>query len=225
MLCVGALVSVRHVGAAPLSGRTRTLSGLSIGSGIWIIGLCRTSASIRCRHRGPSRGSASVRIVRGPSRRRSVWAVGSLRPAVGSCRRIVMGCSIIRSAVRCGVGIVARIPISGPVDVRRVVISAIVSDDCSGRGTQDKRAQIPSCVAGLNGAVGIRGLRDVGHIVNRGARRNRINLFWNRASRCPWPLGIGRHKPHALQAKVIDVSDLDYLVLRVRSISHGRSLD
>src|SRR5439155_12660827 len=127
---------------------------------------------------------------------------------------------IITTAVSRRVGIVV-----APVGVWRPPVSAPAGNDRSGSGAKDKRAQVPRCVARLNSTVWIRALCYVGDVVNRRARRNRVNLLRNRRARGPWPLRIGRHEPYALKAKVIDISNFDYLVLGIRSISHRCSLN
>src|SRR4029077_20058335 len=128
--------------------------------------------------------------------------------------------SVIRATVRCRVGVVVT-----PVTVWRPPIAAPIGKDRACSRTQYERAQISCCIAGCNGAVRIGCLRDVSHVINWGARRNRIDFLWNRHARCPLTSWSRSHEPHALEAKVICAFELDHLVLAIRSVFHRCALD
>src|SRR5262249_1010074 len=126
----------------------------------------------------------------------------------------------VSATVRRRVGIV-----QAPTTVWRPPIAAPIGKDRSWGCTQDERAQISCCVVRCNGAIGVPSLRNVRYVINRRAGRNGIDLLRNRSARCPWSLRIRRHEPHALETKVIDVADLDYLIGSVRGVLHRCPLD
>src|SRR4029077_3320909 len=128
--------------------------------------------------------------------------------------------SVIRATVRSRVGVVVT-----PATVWRPPIAASIGKDRACSRTQYERAQISCCIVGCNGAVRIGCLRDVGYVINRRTRRNRVDLLWNRHARCPLTSWSRSHEPHALETKVIRALELDHLVLGIRGVFHGCALD
>jgi len=137
-----ALVASGHVRAAPLSVRARTLSGLSIGSSVRIIGLRGTSATVGCRHRCASRVGPCVRVVTSPSCCRSVRPISSLFPPIVSCGGVILRhwimitiTPVVGATVRRGI----RIVVTAVTVWLRPVATAIGKDRTHGR-TQNERA-------------------------------------------------------------------------------------
>src|SRR5262249_53583459 len=60
--------------------------------------------------------------------------------------------------------------------------------------------------------------RDIGHVVNRRTWRNAVNLLGYGVGCFPGPRGLGGHEPHALEAQVVEVADLDHLLLAVGGV-------
>jgi hypothetical protein len=131
-----------------------------------------------------------------------------------------MGRGSIRSinSIRTGIRVVNRISIRWMIDVRRIVIPTAVRYDGAHRDPDDECPHIARRVARLHAAAGGRGLRDVRNVVNRRARRNRIDHLRHGTRDGPRPLCSGRHEPHALKTQIVDITYLNHLVLCVGGV-------
>src|SRR6266536_3155197 len=191
MLGVGGFVTIGYDRLPPRTVGVRTLFSRSIGTGVGIICLSHTPASVRTIGGSTSGVCPSVRIVGSTGRGRSVGAVICIivrTDTVGGSIRTIDGVSTNRVTI-----------------VRWIVITSAAGQDRSNGGASYESSQISRGVTRLDGTFRSRCLSNVGYIVNRRAGRNRIDLFRHRSRRGPGSRRIGRHEPDPLQAKVIDV--------------------
>src|SRR5881392_1147623 len=217
MLRVGGFVTIGYDRLPPRTVSVRTLFSRSIGTGIGIICLSRTPASVRTIRGSTSGVCPSVRIVGSTGRGPSVRAVNPAGRSVGAAI-----CIIVRTyTVRGSIWTIDGVSTNRVTIVRWIVVAGAAGQDRANGGASDESSQIPRSVTRLNGAFGSRCLSNVSDIVNRRAGRNRVNLFRHRSRRGPGSRRIGRHEPDPLQAKVEDVSYFDYFVRCVSSILEG----
>src|SRR5438552_6493748 len=217
MLRVGGFVTIGYDRLPPRTVSVRTLFSRSIGTGVGIICLSHTPASVRTIGGSTSGVCPSVRIVGGTGRGPSVRAVNPAGRSAGAAICIIVRTDTVGGSIRTIDGVSAnRIAI-----VRWIVIAGATSQYRSNGRADDESSQIPRSIARLYSPLGSSGLGNVGYIVNRRAWRNRVDLFRHRSRRGPGSRRIGRHEPDPLQAKVIDISYFDYFVRCVSSILEG----
>src|SRR5438874_10716523 len=221
MLGVGGFVTIGYDRLPPRTVSVRTLFSRSIGTGVRIICLGHTPASVRTIRGSTSGVCPSVRIVGSTGRGPSVRAVNPAGRSVGAAICIIVRTDTVGGSIRTIDGVsTSRVTI-----VRWIVVAGAAGQYRANGGASDESSQISRGVARLDGTFRSRCLSNVGYIVNRRAWRDRVNLFRHRSRRVPWSRRIGRYEPDPLQAKVIDVSHFDYLVRCVSSILEGRTFN
>src|SRR5438093_3494661 len=217
MLGVGGFVTIGYDRLPPRTVSVRTLFSRSVGTGVGIICLGHTPASVRTIRGSTSGVRPSVRIVGSTGRGPSVRAVNPAGRSVGAAICIIVRTDTVGGSIRTIDGVsTSRVTI-----VRWIVVAGAAGQYRGNGAASDESSQISRGVARLDGTFRSRCLSNVGYIVNRRAWRDRVNLFRHRSRRGPWSRRIGRHEPDPLQAKVIDVSYFDYFVRCVSSILEG----
>src|SRR5208337_4522714 len=134
------------------------------------------------------------------------------------------GSVVVRGAVdglRRGVGVVDRVAVGRVADVRRIIVATAAADDSADRCSHDKRTEVTGRVTGLNVAGGGGHLRHVSHVVHRGTRRDGVNDLGYGTGCRPRALWSCGHEPHALEAEVINIADLDHFVRCVCCVLKG----
>src|SRR5438874_8624978 len=175
MLRVGGFVTIGYDRLPPRTVSVRTLFSRSIGTGVGIICLSHTPASVRTIRGGTSGVCPSVRIVGGTGRGPSVRVVNPACNSVGAAICIIVRTDTVGGSIRTIDGVSTnRVTI-----VRWIVVAGAAGQDRANGGASYESSQIPRGVARLNGAFGIRCLSNVSDVVNRRARRNRVDLFGN----------------------------------------------
>src|SRR5947208_10305032 len=221
MLGVGGFVTIGYDRLPPRTVSVRTLFSRSVGTGVGIICLGHTPASVRTIRGGTSGVCSSVRIVGGTGRGPSVRAVNPAGRSVGAAICIIVRTYTVRGSIRTIDGVSTnRVSI-----IRWIVITSAAGQDRANGGASYESSQISRGVTRLDGTFRSRCLSNVSYIVNRRAWRDRVNLFRHRSRRGPGSRRIGRHEPDPLQAKVIDISYFDYFVRCVSSILERRAIN
>ena len=100
MLGVGGFVTIGYDGLPPRTVSVRTLPGGSIGTGVRIICLGHTPASVRTVGRSTARIRSGVRIVGSTGRGSSVRTVDSARNSVGASICIIIRTYTIGARIR-----------------------------------------------------------------------------------------------------------------------------
>src|SRR5438105_5608526 len=150
MLGIGGFVTIGYDRLPPRTVSVRTLFSRSIGTGVGIICLGHTPASVR-----PVRGSASgvcasVRIIGSTGRGPSVRAVNPAGRSVGAAICIIVRTYTVGGSIRTIDGISTnRVTI-----IRWIVITSAAGQDRSNGGTSYESSQITGGRARLNAAFG-----------------------------------------------------------------------
>src|SRR6478735_5309929 len=167
MLRVSGFVTIGDDGLPPGTVGVRTLFSGSIGTGIRIICLGDTPASVRTVGGSAARVRPGVRIVGSTGRSPAVRAVNPAGNSVGAAICIIVRTYTVRGSIRTVDGVSThRITI-----IRRIVITGAAGEDRSNGGSSYERSQISRGVARLESALGSGGLGHIGDVVNRRAGR------------------------------------------------------
>src|SRR5881227_2099232 len=173
MLGVGGFVTIGYDRLPPRTVGVRTLFSRSISTGVGIICLSHTPASVRTIRGGTSGVCPSIRIVGSTGRGPSVRAVNPAGRSVGAAICIIVRTYTVRGSIRTIDGVSThRITVVG-----RIVIAGAAGEDRSNGGASDESPQVSRSVARLNSPLGCSGLGHIRDIVNRRTGRNRVNLF------------------------------------------------
>ena len=159
-------------------------------------------------------------VVPGRGAHRTIRTVHRVAHAVETGVRVVDR----RTSVGIRIRIVNRIA-RAVINVRRIVISSPVHHRRANRHSQNKYPQVSARITGLHRRR--RRIRNhhVCHVVNRRARRNRIDNRRHRICRLPWPCRASRHEPNSLVAQIINVADSNHPARCVHGIKHRRAAD
>jgi hypothetical protein len=186
MLRVGGFVSVGNDGLPPRTIGARTLPGGGVVTGVRIVGLTRTPAPIRSVGRSAAGVRSGVRIVRCTVGGTAVRTVDAASRPVRAEVWIIIGACSISTRIR----IVNRVAAYRITIIRRIIIPGAVSQNRSERSAGDEGPEISGSIARLNGSIRCR-LSNVSHVVNRRARRNGVDLLWNRCGGGPGSIRVG----------------------------------
>src|SRR5450631_2355238 len=210
-------VALGDDGTAPLAVGIGSLPRGAIGTGVGIVRTSRTRATVYATRADSAPVGSPRGVVPGSARHSAIGPVGAARVTVGSVIRVVESAHAVSDRVRPidGIGI------GSIVKVRRIVVAGSVRDSRSHGHSNDEHAEIARGAAGFDLPARCRGLCYVGYVVDRRTRWNGVNLLRNGCRSLPGALGGGRHEPHALETHVIEVTNLDDLILRVRGIRQG----
>src|SRR5438105_1222328 len=175
MLGIGGFVTIGYDRLPPRTVSVRTLFSRRIGTGVGIICLSPTPASVRTIRGSTSGVCPSVRIVGSTGRGPSVRAVNPAGDSVGATICIIVRTYAVRGSIRTIDGVST----SGITVVGRIVIAGAAGEDRANGGASYERSQVSRGVARLKSALGGGGLGDIGDVVNRRAGRNRVDFFRN----------------------------------------------
>src|SRR5580704_16187323 len=170
-----------------------------------------------------NRSSSPFRPWGVPSRARntSIWPVRSARNSVRAIVRVVVSANSVSDGVRA----IDRIRIVSVIVIRRVVVAAAVSQRGSDRDPDDEHSHITCRAARFGFSARRRCLRHVSDVVDRRTRRDGVNFLGHGVRSLPRSRRRNGHEPHALETQVVQISDLDDFVLRIRSVREGSGLN
>src|SRR6185436_16168883 len=209
------LIATLHRGRPPAPVHARTLLRASVCTGAWVVGGGRSARAPG----SPRDGAAGIhtrgRVVARADTGAAVRPVDRCAPAVAAGPRVVPGAVSVGGIE----GIVDGIE-TAVADVRRIVPTgapdrAAPADHHAGIAGDGREGDPLVIVVVLDDG-------DVGHVVRRRARGDLVDFHWHRPGHLPRAIRAPRREPHALEAHVVEVADLDDVLVGVDRTRHAR---